>query len=107
MTNLIPTTDENFERDVLNADMPVLVDYCARWCGPCKVIAPVLEDISQDYDGRIRIYTLDIDDNEKIAAAYRVRGVPTLMLFKGGEVEATKVGAITKAQVAAFLDSNL
>lgn len=107
MAKLTPTTDKNFERDVLTADMPVLVDYWAPWCGPCKVINPILEGIVPEYKGRIRIYTLDIDANEKIPEAYRVRGIPTLMLFKGGEVAATKVGAITKAQVVVFLDSNL
>lgn len=107
MLNVIPTTDENFQRDVLNADVPVLVDYHARWCAPCKVIAPVLDDLAPVYAGRVRIYTLDIEDNEKTPQKYRIRGIPTLMLFRGGEVIGTKIGAITKSQLTAFLDSNL
>ena len=106
-SNIVQVTDESFESEVLSADTPVLVDYWAEWCGPCKAIAPVLEQIAQEYDGKLRIAKLNIDDNPSTPPKYGIRGIPTLMLFKGGNVEATKVGALSKSQLAAFLDSNL
>ena len=106
-SNIVHVSDESFESEVLGADTPVLVDYWAEWCGPCKAIAPVLEQIAEEYDGKLRIAKLNIDDNPSTPPKYGIRGIPTLMLFKGGNVEATKVGALSKSQLAAFLDSNL
>ena len=106
-TNILHVTDESFESEVLSADTPVLVDYWAEWCGPCKAIAPVLEQIAEEYDGKLRIAKLNIDDNPSTPPKYGIRGIPTLMLFKGGAVEATKVGALSKSQLTAFLDSNI
>jgi thioredoxin 1 len=107
MTDIQHVSDESFDSDVLNSDVPVLVDYWAEWCGPCKVIAPVLEEIASEYDGKIKICKLDIDANEATPPKYGIRGIPTLMLFKNGNVEATKVGALSKSQLTAFLDSNI
>jgi len=105
--NIINVTDTSFEKDVLNSDLPVLVDYWAEWCGPCKMIAPVLEDIADEYKDKIKICKLNIDENDKTPTKYAVRGIPTLMLFKNGNVDATKVGALSKSQLTAFIDSNL
>lgn len=108
MSELITNvSDASFELDVLQAEGPVLVDYWAEWCGPCKMIAPVLSEIAKDYEGRLKVCKLNIDENQSTPAKYGVRGIPTLMLFKGGNVEATKVGALSKSQLAAFLDSNI
>jgi thioredoxin 1 len=107
MSDISHVTDDSFESEVLNSDVPVLVDYWAEWCGPCKVIAPVLEEIASEYQGKMKICKLDIDANESTPPKYGIRGIPTLMLFKGGSVEATKVGALTKSQLTAFLDSNI
>ena len=104
---IVYLSDESFETDVLQADGPVLVDYWAEWCGPCKMIAPILEEIAEEYDGRVKVAKLNIDDNTNTPPKYGIRGIPTLMLFKGGEVEATKVGALSKSQLTAFLDSNI
>ncbi len=104
---IIELSDDTFEQEVLKSDVPVLVDYWAEWCGPCKMIAPVLEEVAGDYDGRLKIAKLNIDDNPDTPPAYGIRGIPTLMLFKNGEVEATKVGAVSKSQLTAFIDSNL
>ena len=100
-------TDENFEREVLQSPLPVLVDYWAEWCGPCKMIAPILDEMSEQYAGRLRIAKLNIDENPQTPPKYGIRGIPTLMLFKGGNVEAPKVGALSKSQLTTCLDSQL
>ena len=104
---IVHVTDDNFEAEVLKSDLPVLVDYWAEWCGPCKMIAPVLDEITGEYAGKIKVAKLNIDDNPNTPPRYGIRGIPTLMLFKDGEVEATKVGAVSKSQLIAFIDSNL
>ena len=100
-------TDESFEPDVLKSDVPVLLDYWAEWCGPCKSIAPILEEVAKDYEGRVKIAKINVDENQAVPAKFGIRGIPTLMLFKNGNVEATKVGALSKSQLTAFLDSNI
>ena len=104
---ILKTTDAAFEHDVLQAELPVLVDFWAEWCGPCKAIAPVLDEIAKDYAGKLIVVKVNIDDNAGTPAKYGVRGIPTLILFKNGQIEATKVGALSKSQLTAFLDSNL
>lgn len=105
--NIVNVTDASFEEDVLKAEGAVLVDYWAEWCGPCKMIAPVLEEIANEYAGRLKVCKLNIDENNETPPKFGIRGIPTLMLFKGGNVEATKVGAVSKSQLTAFIDSNL
>jgi thioredoxin 1 len=105
--NILQLTDATFEQDVIRSSDPVLVDYWAEWCGPCKMIAPILEEIATEYSGRIKVAKLNIDDNPQTPPKYGIRGIPTLMLFKNGNVEATKVGALSKSQLTAFIDSNL
>jgi thioredoxin 1 len=101
------TTDDSFSTDVLASDKPVLVDYWAEWCGPCKQIAPILDEVSKAYEGRLQIVKMNVDENTAIPAKFGIRGIPTLMLFKGGELAATKVGALPKAQLTAFIDGHL
>jgi thioredoxin 1 len=100
-------TDDTFEEEVLKSSAPVLVDYWAEWCGPCKMIAPILDEIANEYTGKIKVAKLNIDDNPQTPPKYGIRGIPTLMLFKDGNVEATKVGALSKSQLTAFIDSNI
>ena len=100
-------TDETFEEEVIQSNIPVLVDYWAEWCGPCKMIAPILDSLTDVYSGKLKIAKLNIDDNQKTPQKYGVRGIPTLMIFKNGNVEATKVGALSKSQLTAFIDTNL
>lgn len=104
---IVKVTDDSFESEVLQAGQPVLVDYWAEWCGPCKMIAPLLEEIAEQYGDRLKVAKLNIDENPDTPPKYGIRGIPTLMLFKQGEVEATKVGALSKSQLTAFLDSNI
>ena len=105
--HIIHLSDDSFEQKVLQSQLPVLVDYWAEWCGPCKMIAPILEDISKEYADRLVVAKLNIDDNQQTPPKYGIRGIPTLMLFKNGNVEATKVGALSKSQLMAFIDSNI
>ncbi|MFN5701695.1 MAG: thioredoxin TrxA [Betaproteobacteria bacterium] len=100
-------SDASFEGDVLQASTPVLVDYWAEWCGPCKMIAPSLDDIAQSYSGRLQVAKMNVDENREVPAKFGIRGIPTLMIFKGGQLAATKVGALSKAQLAAFVDEHL
>jgi thioredoxin 1 len=106
-SDIVYVTDDSFEQDVLQSEVPVLVDYWAEWCGPCKMIAPILEEIVGDYVGKLKIAKLNIDENSATPPKYGIRGIPTLMIFKDGDVEATKVGALSKSQLTAFIDSSL
>ncbi|MGB1298369.1 MAG: thioredoxin TrxA [Psychrobium sp.] len=103
---IIQLTDANFEQEVINADRPVLVDFWAEWCGPCKMIAPILEEVAKDYGDKVTIGKLNVDQNTETAPKYGIRGIPTLLLFKDGNVVATKVGALSKTQLTEFIDSN-
>jgi thioredoxin 1 len=105
--NIVYLTDESFQTEVLDSNEPVLVDYWAEWCGPCKMIAPILTEIADEYQGKVKIAKLNIDENPQTPPKYGIRGIPTLMLFKNGNVEATKVGALSKSQLTAFIDTNL
>lgn len=105
--NISHISDDNFEQEVLESDQPVLVDYWAEWCGPCKMIAPILDEIAGEYQGKLKITKLNIDDNPTTPPKYGVRGIPTLMIFKNGNAEATKVGALSKSQLTAFIDQSI
>jgi thioredoxin 1 len=108
MSDLIHhVTDDTFEPEVLKSSVPVLVDYWAEWCGPCKAIAPVLEEVAKEYSGKLKVAKMDVDANTEVPKKYNIRGIPTLMLFKNGNMEAMKVGAMSKSQLTAFLDSNI
>ena len=104
---IIQVTDDSFENDVLNSDLPILVDYWAEWCGPCKMIAPILDQLAEEYADQIKIAKMNIDQNPNTPPKFNVRGIPTLMLFKDGEIADTKVGALSKSQLSAFIDSQL
>lgn len=104
---IIQLSDTSFEDDVLNAEGPVLVDFWAAWCGPCKMIAPVLEELSQEYASQIKICKMDVDANKQTPAKFNIRGIPTLIIFKNGKAESTKVGALSKAQLKEFIDTNV
>ena len=106
-SDIVYLTDDSFEQEVLKSDIPVLVDYWAEWCGPCKMIAPILDEIVGEYAGKLKVAKLNIDENSATPPKYGIRGIPTLMIFKDGDVEATKVGALSKSQLTAFIDSSL
>jgi thioredoxin 1 len=105
--NIQYVTDATFEAEVLQATLPVLVDYWAEWCGPCRMIAPILEEVAKEYAGRLNIAKLNVDENQQTPQKFGIRGIPTLMLFKNGNIEATKVGALSKSQLTAFIDSHI
>ena len=105
--NITHISDSSFEQEVLQSDVPVLVDYWAEWCGPCKMIAPILDEIAADYQGKLKITKLNIDENPATPPKYGIRGIPTLMIFKGGDVQSTKVGALSKSQLTAFIDQSI
>ena len=105
--SIVELSDDNFDEEVLKSNQPVLVDYWAEWCGPCKSIAPLLGEVAEEYTDKIKVAKLNIDDNPKTPPTYGIRGIPTLMLLKDGEVKSTKVGALTKSQLTSFLNENI
>ena len=107
MSDIKYVSDASFDEEVIKSAQPVLVDYWAEWCGPCRMIAPILDEVSKDYNGRLTVAKLNVDENQATPAKYGIRGIPTLMLFKNGAVVGTKVGALSKSQLTAFLDSNI
>lgn len=107
MSNVVYATDDSFEQDAIKSDMPVLVDFWAEWCGPCRSLSPILDDISKDYVGRVKVVKVNVDESNATAAKYGVRGIPTLLLIKNGEVVGTKVGNLPKSQLTAFIDSSI
>ncbi len=106
-TGINHVTDATFDPEVLKSDTPVLVDYWAEWCGPCKSIAPILDEVAKEYQGRLKIAKINVDENQSVPAKFGIRGIPTVILYKDGQVHAQKVGALTKSQLTAFLDSHL
>jgi len=107
MSNIIHLSDDTFQKEVIESSIPVLVDYWAEWCGPCKMIAPILDDLVSEYNGKLKIAKLNIDENPQTPTKFGIRGIPTLMIFKDGNPEATKVGALSKSQLTAFIDSTI
>ena len=107
MSNIVHLSDDTFQKEVIESNIPVLVDYWAEWCGPCKMIAPILDDLVSEYDGKLKIAKLNIDENPQTPTKFGIRGIPTLMIFKDGNPEATKVGALSKSQLTAFIDSTI
>ena len=105
--HIVYVSDATFEAEVVQSTLPVLVDYWAEWCGPCRMIAPILEEISKEYAGRLTVAKLNVDENQQTPAKFGIRGIPTLMLFKSGDIAATKVGALSKSQLTAFIDSHI
>ncbi|MDG2394913.1 thioredoxin TrxA [Candidatus Thioglobus sp.] len=104
---ILAVTDDSFETDVINSSQTVLVDFWAEWCGPCKALAPVLDEIADEYDGRVVIAKVNVDENDQTPPKYGIRGIPTMLLFKDGAVAGTKVGALSKAELSAFIDTNI
>jgi len=104
---IVYTSDADFQKDVLSSEVPVLVDYWAEWCGPCKMIAPILDEIAGDYQGKLKIAKVNVDENQQVTQKYGIRSIPTLMIFKGGSVQAQKVGAMSKSQLTAFIETNI
>ena len=105
--HIVHVSDDTFESEVLKSGTPVLVDFWAEWCGPCKMIAPTLDEIAKEYSGRLKVAKVNVDQNQGLPPKYGIRGIPTLILFKNGNAEATKVGAVSKSQLTAFIDSNI
>ncbi|MAR01417.1 MAG: thiol reductase thioredoxin [Oceanospirillaceae bacterium] len=105
--HILTVTDDSFDTDVLGSDVPVLVDFWAEWCGPCKMIAPVLAEVAAEYEGKIKVAKLNIDQNEATAPKFGIRSIPTLILFKGGNAEATKIGAMSKSELVSFIDQSI
>ena len=105
--HIVHTTDATFSQDVLKSEKPVLLDFWAEWCGPCKMIAPILDEVASGYGDKLQVAKMNVDENREVPAKFGIRGIPTLMLFKDGQLAATKVGALSKAQLTAFLDANL
>ncbi|MFN8769525.1 MAG: thioredoxin TrxA [Neisseriaceae bacterium] len=107
MSNVLYATDSSFESDVLQSEVPVLVDFWAEWCGPCRMLSPILDEVAKEYEGKLKIVKLNVDDNSVTSAVYGVRGIPTLLLFKNGQVVGTKVGSLPKSQLTTFIDSSI
>ena len=105
--NIVHVTDGDFEEKVLNADGPVLIDYWAEWCGPCKMIAPLIHELADEYEGKLTVAKMDIDSNRQTPIKYNIRGIPTMMIFKDGQVHATKVGAVSKGMLTTFVEENI